>query len=157
MFILKVASALNKAQVPYAIVGGCAVSLHGAIRGTVDVDLITRWNLENLTRIQNALMEMGLSPRLPITPKKLFRSRKEYVKNKNLVAWNFINSDNPTEQVDVVITYDLTGVTIREFVIQGETLPVISKKDLIAMKKASGREQDLLDVSALERLDDEKD
>ena len=157
MFILKVASALNKARVPYAIVGGHAVSLHGAVRGTVDVDLITRWSLENLIRIQSALMEIELSPRLPINPENLFHSRDEYVKNKNLVAWNFINSDNPTEQVDVVITYDLTGVTIREFKIQGETLPVISKKDLIAMKKASGREQDLLDVSALERLDDEKD
>ena len=157
MFILKVASALNKAQIPYAVVGGCAVSLHGAVRGTIDIDLITQWNLENLTRIKNVLMEIGLSPRLPLTPEKLFHARKEYVKNKNLIAWNFINHDNPTEQVDVVITYDLTGVTIKEFKIQGESLPVISKKDLIAMKKESGREQDLLDVSALERLNDEKD
>ena len=42
VFLLKVASTLNKSQVPYAIVGGQAVALHGAVRGTIDIDLITK-------------------------------------------------------------------------------------------------------------------
>ena len=147
---------MNKSNVPYAIVGGQAVALHGAIRGTIDIDLVIQWNLENVKTIQKILMGIGLTPKLPITPENLFRFREEYIKNKNLIAWNFINNNDPTEQVDIIITADLSGISIKEFKIQGETLPVISKKDLISMKKKSGREQDLLDISALEGLNDEK-
>ena len=152
MFILKVASTLEKHKIPYAIVGGHAVALHGAVRGTLDIDLITSWTLENLISIKNALAEIGLTLRLPITPKDLFQFRDEYIKNKNMLAWNFVNLDNPTEQVDVIITHDCSEVSVQRFEINGQTLTVIAKKDLIAMKKASGRKQDIEDAQALEKM-----
>jgi hypothetical protein len=40
MFILKVVKALNAYKVHYAVVGGYAVALHGAVRGTVDLDFL---------------------------------------------------------------------------------------------------------------------
>ena len=40
MFLIRLVRALDKHKVDYAIVGGYAVALHGAIRGTVDVDLV---------------------------------------------------------------------------------------------------------------------
>ena len=152
MFILKVASILDKYEIPYAIVGGNAVCLHGAVRGTIDIDLITVWTLENLTSINAALKEIGLIPKLPITPKQLFQLKDEYLKNKNMLAWNFINPNKPMEQVDVIITIDCAEVSTQKFKLNGQTLSVISKKDLIAMKKASGREQDIEDIRALENI-----
>ena len=40
MFYENVFKELNKAQVKYAVVGGLGVSLHGAVRGTIDLDII---------------------------------------------------------------------------------------------------------------------
>ena len=154
MFILKVSSALEAHGVPYAIVGGHAVALHGAVRGTLDIDLLTELELKNLKLIERALGEIGLRPRLPITPEDLLNSRDEYIKERNLVAWNFVNPDDPTEQVDVLIISTLGDVSVEKIALEGKTLNIISKKDLIAMKEASGREQDTWDVNALRSLDE---
>ena len=40
MLLLRVTRAFAKARVRYALVGGYAVALHGAIRGTMDIDLV---------------------------------------------------------------------------------------------------------------------
>jgi len=154
MFILKVTNILKKHKIPYAIVGGHAVALHGAVRGTIDIDFITNWNLKNLKLIEKALAEINLTPRLPINPEDLFNFKEEYIKNKNLVAWNFININDPSEQIDVVITHDLKKESVKEIKIQGEFINIISKSGLIKMKKLSAREQDLIDIEALERLDE---
>ena len=154
MFILKVSSVLNKYKVPYAIVGGHAVALHGAIRGTIDIDFITRWNLKNLILIKEALHEIGLSAKLPITPEELFDFKDEYIKNKNLIAWSFINFNDPSEQIDVIITFDLKNFSIKKIHVKGSVLNIVSKKDLIKMKKTSGRKQDIQDIEALEKLDE---
>ena len=60
MFIGCVCTALNDANVLYAIVGGYAVCLHGAIRGTIDIDIAIYWNLENLEKAEFALKKIGL-------------------------------------------------------------------------------------------------
>ncbi len=39
MFLIRVIRALQARGVEPVLVGGCAVALHGAVRGTVDVDL----------------------------------------------------------------------------------------------------------------------
>ena len=48
MLLLRVTEALRKARVAHALVGGHAVALHGAIRGTLDIDLVIR--LDDLWR-----------------------------------------------------------------------------------------------------------
>jgi len=156
MFILKVCRALSRYKIPYALVGGHAVALHGAVRGTIDVDFITKISLKNFKLIAHALSEIGLSSRLPITPEDLFAFKDEYIKNRNLIAWNFINTKNPSEQVDVVITFDLLGKKIHKMKLNKDVINVISKADLIEMKKISGRQQDFIDIEALEVLDEKK-
>jgi hypothetical protein len=39
MLTERVCRKLSKCNVPYAIVGGHAVALHGAVRSTIDIDL----------------------------------------------------------------------------------------------------------------------
>ncbi len=151
-FLSRLCQGLDRAGLRYAIVGGHAVALHGAVRGTVDIDIALLWNLKTLRGAEQALTELGLVSRLPISAGDVFRFRDEYIENRNLIAWNFHNPDNPTEQVDIVITYDLKGKRLKRVNTADGPVQVLSLKDLIEMKRASGRPQDLEDADALERL-----
>lgn len=152
MFIKKVVDQLSKYKIPYAIVGGQAVALHGVVRGTVDLDLVLEWELENLKLAKQALEEIGLKPSLSISPQELFENRDYYIKEKNMLAWHFVNPENPSEVVDIVINYDFTKDMITQLVSHDIKVNVLSKKYLIEMKKQSAREQDLIDVKMLESI-----
>jgi len=151
-FLNRVCSALTENSVRYALVGGYAVALHGAVRGTIDVDIALAWNLKSLQAAERALNGIALVSRLPITADDVFQFRDEYITNRNLIGWDFYNPDNLAEQVDIVINYDLKGrrrVTIDTV---AGAVRILGLRDLIEMKKASGRPQDLEDVRALEKL-----
>lgn len=153
MFIQRICLALDKANVPYAIVGGYAVALHGVIRGTVDVDIAIEWSLTNLQNTENAFKGMGLVSLIPITAEMVFHFRDEYVQNRNLIAWNFYDPSNPLNQVDIVINYDLKGAQYTKKIQTSlGTISILSLGELIKMKEASGRSQDLEDVKALKSL-----
>jgi hypothetical protein len=152
MFLYDVVSALEQAEVPFAIAGGYAVALHGAVRGTVDVDIILRLSRGHFVAAESALKALGLAPRLPVSGAEVFDFREEYIKNKNLVAWSFSNPRDPSQIVDIIITHDLAKLKIKRIPSGGRTLPVLALLDLIAMKKASGRPQDLEDIRALGEL-----
>ena len=152
LFINKVCAALVAAGVRYALVGGHAVSLHGAVRGTVDIDIAINWNLLSLQNTETALEKIGLVSRLPVTAKNVFQFRDEYIENRNLNAWNFHNPENMTEQVDIIISYDLKGRRRQRLGIADGAIFVLDIDELIEMKRACGRPQDLSDVDALEKL-----
>ena len=154
MFIKKVIGQLEKYHIPYALVGGYAVALHGAVRGTVDVDFVISWSLKNLKLVEQSLSEIGLKSKLPISAEDIFNSRDQYIKEKNLIGWNFFNPDNPLEIVDVIITYDLQENMIQIVDVKDKKINILAKKYLIEMKKSSGREQDVIDIKALEQLDE---
>ena len=152
MFVYAVADALRKARVRFALAGGYAVALHGAVRGTVDVDIVLRLSRRDFIAAEAALRALGLVPRLPVSAAQVFDFREEYIEHKNLVAWSFANPGDPSQLVDIVITYDLARLRTKIIKSGGRALPVVAVADLIAMKKASGRAQDLEDIRALEEL-----
>jgi predicted nucleotidyltransferase len=151
-FLSRVCQALSARGVRYAIVGGHAVALHGAVRGTVDIDIALVWNKKSLLISEQTLGDLGLVSRLPVSAEDVFRFRDEYINNRNLIGWNFYNPDNPTEQVDVVINYDLKNKKLKRIKTADSTVNILNIKDLIKMKKACGRPQDIEDVNALEKL-----
>ena len=152
MLILRVATALDDAKVPFALVGGYAVALHGVVRGTVDIDLVLSFRLEHFVGAEAAFRSMGLSPRLPVTASEVFRFREEYIENRSLTAWTFVNAADPSELVDVVLTHDLSGLKTKRVLVQGRAIKIVAIDDLIRMKTAAGRPQDLEDVRALRTL-----
>ena len=152
MFIHRVAEALQQQGVAFAIVGGYAVALHGAVRGTVDIDIVLRFGKKDFVGAEAAFKGIGLTPRLPVSAEQVFDFREEYIKNRSLIAWSFFNPTNPAEVVDVVITHDLGKMRINNIKAGGHKLPVLSIPDLIAMKNLSARPQDREDIAALERL-----
>ncbi len=152
MFVNRVCNQLSRHRVPYAIVGGYAVALHGAVRGTVDLDVVIRWSQQNLEKAARALDACGLVSTLPIIAGDVYAFREEYIRNRNLIAWNFHNPRAPAEQVDILINYDLQDRKVKIIRTAGGTIKVLNIDDLIVMKRASGREQDVRDAEALEKL-----
>ncbi len=151
MFIFDVVDALEKAGVRFAVAGGHAVALHGATRGTLDVDIVLAMSKENFAAAEKALTGIGLSSRLPLDAAEVFAFRKEYLERRNLIAWNFIDARDPARLLDIVLTWELKPGEIARVRAAGRDIPVLSKSALIAMKRAAGRPQDLVDVEALER------
>ncbi len=152
MWIDQLIDTLERHAVKYAIVGGYALALHGVVRGTVDVDLVLKISRDNYRNIEKALVKLGLTSRLPVGADEVFDFRDEYINNKNMVAWNFRNPKDPTQDVDIIITQDLSSMKIDKFKVGQRVMPVVSVRDLIRMKRKSGRPQDLQDIEALERL-----
>jgi len=148
----RVCAALRDSGVNYAVVGGYAVALHGAVRGTLDIDLVFRWTEQTLVLAEAALNAIGLVSALPVSAREVFAFREEYVRNRNLIAWKFHNPDDPLEQVDIIINYDLTGKRTRRVELASGPVDILSISDLIAMKRESGRPQDIEDIDALEQL-----
>jgi hypothetical protein len=152
MFLLRITGALARARVPYGLVGGYAVALHGAVRGTMDIDLVIRQEETQFVRTERALQSIGLEPRLPVTAREVYRFREEYIRNRNLIAWSFVNPVVPSELVDVVLTHDLAKLKTETIRVQGRQIRVVALDDLIAIKQKSDRPQDREDVRALETL-----
>jgi len=140
---------LVKQKINYMIVGGYAVNFHGFSRNTVDIDLVIKFSLSNLKKIEKILHGMGMISRLPIDAVSVYKFREEYIQNRNLIAWNFYKIDDPTVQVDILITHDVKDFKSEMFRVGDFKFKVISRDDLIEMKKKSGREKDLVDIKEL--------
>ena len=151
-FLEKICSAFHLAKLRYAVVGGHAVALHGAVRGTVDIDFVFEWRLDTLKRAEAILNGLGLISSLPISANDIYQFRQEYIENRNLIAWNFYNPTDLSQQVDIIINYALKANMTTTMQVGVVPVQVLNKKALIKMKQNSGREQDLEDVAALERL-----
>lgn len=131
---------LNARRVEYLLVGGHALAFHGLPRFTKDIDFWVRTTRENVTRLLAALADFGFAD-IGLGP-------------ADLVPGQVIQLGQPPNRIDLVTTID--GVEFDEAYTRrveseyrGHPLAVIGRDDLIANKRASGREQDLLDVKKL--------
>jgi hypothetical protein len=66
---------------------------------------------------------------------------------------------NPPWRIDLLtsidgVTFDEAWSERREWTIEGLTFPVLSRRHLIANKRAVGRPKDLADVDELEKADE---
>ena len=132
---------LNSNNVKYLLVGGWAVGLHGHPRATKDIDffiLIDNTNLENLEKAFNSFG----APPLDI----------DYLREKG----NVIRFGVSPIQIDIINEAD--GIEFEDcysrkekIIVEDIEIPLISKKDLISNKKATGRLADLADIEKLER------
>ncbi len=152
MRLYRVIDALDARRVDYALAGGYAVALYGALRGTVGLDLVLRLTRENFVAAQEALESIGLESRLPVDAGLVFDFRKEFVKNRKLSSWSFWNPTDAGERVDLMLTDDLGGMGIRKIRCAGRWLRLVEPSDLIAMKTRRARPQDLEDIRALREV-----
>jgi len=140
-----------------ALWGGYAVSLHGAVRGTIDVDIIINIDQKSFNKAEKILHSLGLTSKIPVEAAELYRNRHDYIQNKNLVAWSFSDVDNPGRLVDIIIVEDLKNYTTQDIVIKSQKVRVLAKPDLIRLKQKGTRQQDIEDVKALKKLLDKEE
>lgn len=158
LFYQRILEALVEAHVECVIVGGIAVNLQGVPRLTADLDIVVSLERGNLAAIGAALGRIGLKPRLPVAVEELadVQRRQDWMENKNLKAFTFQNPNNPLEGVDIVLSSPVSYEELRRTATiiraRGLELRVCSIQNLILMKEAAGRAQDLSDIDALKRV-----
>ncbi len=151
-FLIKLCKTLNENKIEYAIAGGWAVALHKIPRATFDVDLVLKISSENFINIEKILNQLGLVSQIPVNADQMFKFRLEYIQNKNLIAWNFVNPLMPSEVVDLILTENKSDLEIEIKKIGDCKIPVLSVKSLIQLKKKSNRPQDQEDIKWLQKL-----
>ena len=136
-------AAFGRADVRYLIIGGYAVGYHDRPRTTKDLDVLLDSDPENIRRACNALLEFGAHA-------DIVRHLEQAVADE--VVW----MGHPPIRVDFL--RDAPGIDFSHAWARrvngtwnGVPVTVMSRDDLIRSKRASGREQDLIDARNLER------
>lgn len=147
-------AALDQARIDYVLVGGFAVSAHGSVRATKDVDICPSPEEGNLRRLAELLRDLEaasmdldeLEDQHDVKPDLAglrgggnFRMRTrfgvldvmQYLEPFQEGSWNRLRKNAEEVHLD------------------GRRLLVCSYDDLLEMKQAAGRDQDLLDIRNL--------
>jgi hypothetical protein len=142
--------ALSEAAVDFVVIGGYAVVLQALPRFTRDLDIVYSPDPANLERLGALLTGLharlrGVDRDLPfIADARTLRQTQILTLETDLGGLDLLLAPDgapPFEELRARATvFDLDGITVRAAGID----------DLLAMKLAAGRPQDLIDVEALE-------
>ncbi len=139
---LEFLAALNRHGVRYLVIGGYAVAFHGYPRATKDLDLWLEATPANAERTLGAVRE--------------FFSETLGLEVSDFLSPGVIQLGYAPNRIGLVVlpegdpTFTEAYARARETRAGGIPVRVVSKEDLLALKRAFGRTQDLADVDALE-------
>jgi hypothetical protein len=156
--LLQICAALNQAGVRYLVVGGLAVNLRGYVRFTNDLDLVIGFEPDNLRQGLEILSALGYRPKAPvrITDFADPTIRAGWIHHKCLIVFQLWSPNHERTPIDIFVSepfpFDAEYVRASPIVASGVSVPVVSVATLIAMKRAAGRDTDLIDISKLLKL-----
>jgi len=140
----EIAQAFDAEQVDYLFIGKSAAILLGFPAITQDVDVFPARTVENGPRLVRALRKVGFE-------------MNEELEQAILRGNDFVQIKNGPFDVDLVFAPDgiasFAEAKTRSLNVEG--FRVANLRDVIASKRASGREKDLLDLPLLERFREE--
>lgn len=138
---------LADADVQFLVVGGVAVTLHGYVRLTEDVDILIQHEPDNVARLLHALSSYGEG------------FARELSANDFTDEEGAIRIVEETEQCQLDVFTRMSGWRFADliqdaerFVLASRTIRYASKTALLRLKENSAREKDRLDASALRQL-----
>ncbi len=138
LLMLDVADVLEAEEIPYAVIGAMAASIHGSIRATTDADALLSASAPKLSRLEKTLRKSGLAT-------ELHRGDPD-----DPIPALLAVSDRHQNRVDLLgglrgLHPDAFGRTL---VVQfeGGKVRVIGREDFIAMKCFAGGPQDIADA-----------
>ncbi len=140
--LIDLLSEFESTQVEYLLVGGQAVALHGFPRFTKDADLWVRDEPHNLERVRAALEAFG-------APRSIIEQLE--TAGPLDVLWMGL----PPARIDLMKgvpggDFERAWQSRNVFKAHDTVVLVVSRDELIRLKRASGRSQDLVDVQKLE-------
>lgn len=142
-------SALDAANVEYALCGALALAVHGAPRATRDIDLIAR--KEDHDRIRE--LARGLGYVFEALPMQFSGSGIEVQRYSKLVDGRPLMLDLLWLDAKLETVWnDRVRLAWRE-----GTLSVVSREGLITLKLTAGRPQDLVDIQSLTAAEGNRD
>lgn len=138
------------ASVDFVVIGGVAVIAQGAPRFTKDLDICYSTESQNLDRLGRVLVSLkatlrGVEEDIPFVPD-----------GRTLAHIQVLTLHTPEGNLDLLARPDGSPAfrSLRaqadEIKLDGLEVPIASVTDLIAMKRAAGRPQDLVDLETLE-------
>lgn len=151
-----IVTALQDAGVRYLVAGGLAVSAHGYLRFTKDVDLVVQLVPDNIKRAFDALSALGYRPLVPVAAEQFAdaATRARWIRDKGMLVLQFWSDVHRETPVDLFVAepFDFDSEFERALAkpLHG-TVPVrfVSIATLIRMKEAAGRSQDKIDIEYL--------
>ncbi len=150
---------LNDAGVRYLVAGGFAANMYGVPRMTQDIDLIVEFEKENLLKLENTIKSLGFTERVPVLARDLWNIayRKKLREEKNMLAFTYHDPRKSQVEIDIILDQPFTFEELwakQESRSSGDgtLMRLVSVDQLIAMKNAVGRSQDMFDVIHLKRL-----
>ena len=131
----------NKHEVAYLVIGGYAVSVHGYPRSTKDLDICIELSEANAKKMLKVIADFGFA--------SAGLSEHDFLKK------DFITQlGHPPLRIDIL--NDLDGVHFseawlnrKEVMYEGVTINFIGYNQLLSVKEAAGRKQDIADVEKL--------
>jgi hypothetical protein len=147
--------ALARHNVDYLTIGGIAIQAHGGQRLTQDLDVAIAASYDNIARLTAALLELDAR----IVGPDGQRSRS--VPSAPLLAssdqWHLITDHGLLDILTLPAhlgSFEEVRARAHEVPLGDLTIPIAHRDDLLRMKRAAGRPQDLADVQLLESLDE---
>lgn len=135
---------VNKNEVRYLIVGAWALAHYAKPRYTADLDVFISRDKANAAKMLAALHDFGFAD-VGITEGDLLQSDR------------VIQLGYEPNRIDILT--GITGVKFKDAwgkkvqgTISGERTYFIGREDLIVNKRATGREQDIVDANLLENI-----
>lgn len=134
-------SSLQKHKVRYVTIGGVAAILHGVPRTTFDLDILIEATLDNAQRLLTALLDAGLGTAEMTTAEELLKHEITIFRDK-------VRIDVQTATPGIEFEAAWQKKEVMKY--RKQEFYVVSLEDLIASKRAAGRDKDLEDIRLLE-------
>lgn len=136
---------LNLNNVQYLLIGGWSVAIYGQPRYTKDIDFFLYASKENSKNILNALNSFGFGD--------VGLSIKDFEIKGQIIQLGF-----EPNRIDLIteikgVDFDTAWKNKNIIDFEGVKINVISLKDLITNKIATGRPQDIADAEFLKKID----
>ena len=140
----KLLAKLARADVKFIIVGGVAVALNGFVRTTEDVDILIEASTDNVVRLLDLLGHFGEGHARALSPADFSDSEGaiRIIEDFPLDVFTIMRGQRYTDLLGATKTTQIDDVVVR----------YLNAEALIALKSDSQREQDRIDVSALQSL-----
>ena len=142
----KLLAKLARAEVKFIIVGGVAVALNGFVRSTEDVAILIEASAANVARLLDELANFGEGFARELTPADFSDSEGaiRIIEDFPLDVFTIMRGRRYADLVGATKTTRIDDVDVR----------YLNAEALIALKSDSLRDQDRIDVSALQSLKD---